>query len=156
MKKILLFISSVVICQLAGFIGSIFTTPAIPIWYAGLNKPSFNPPNWVFAPVWTALFLMMGIALYLMLRRWTEKQGVTVALMAFTAQLVFNIGWSILFFGLKSPLAGFIWIIALWLAILITLIAFWRVTKAGAVLLMPYIIWVSFAAVLNFFLWRLN
>lgn len=155
-KKILLFIFSIAICQIAGLVGSIFTTPAIPLWYASLAKPSFNPPNWVFAPVWTTLFLLMGIALYLVLREFPEKPSSKNALIAFAIQLALNTGWSIMFFGLKSPLAGFIWIVILWLAILVTIITFSRITKTGAILLLPYILWVSFATILNFFIWRLN
>jgi tryptophan-rich sensory protein len=151
-----LFVSSVVICQMAGLIGSLYTVPAIPVWYAGLNKPPFNPPDWVFGPVWTALYLMMGVALYLLLRHWPEKPADKPALIAFAAQLILNAGWSVIFFGLRAPLAGFIWIIILWLAVLWTILAFRRVTKAGAILLIPYILWVSFAGLLNFFLWRLN
>lgn len=156
MKKTLLFISSLAICQMAGLIGSFYTAPAIPGWYAGLNKPSFNPPDWVFAPVWITLYLMMGLTLYLSLRHWPERPADKPSLIAFAVQLVLNAGWSIIFFGLRSPLFGFIWIIALWLSILATIIFFRRVTRIGAILLIPYLIWVSFAGALNFLLWRLN
>ncbi len=156
LKDVLRFIISILICQAAGFIGSLFTSPSIPTWYASLKKPSFNPPNWVFFPVWTALFLLMGISLYIL---WTQalKDGkANIALIFFAVQLVLNILWSILFFGLKSPLFAFIEIIILWLAILLTILISFSVSKVAGLLLLPYILWVSFAAVLNFFLWKLN
>ena len=156
LADVLRLVISLVVCQLAGFVGSLFTTPAIPTWYSTLQKPTFNPPNWLFAPVWTVLFLLMGIALFLVWRKGLQTQGVGIALIAFTIQLALNILWSILFFGLRSPLAGFVEIAVLWIAILVTILTFWRVSHLAAGLLIPYIVWVSFAAVLNAYLWRLN
>jgi tryptophan-rich sensory protein len=144
-----------VICQLAGIIGSIFTTPAIPDWYASLEKPSFSPPNWLFAPVWTFLFLLMGITLYMIWQAYPKKQAKS-ALLFFLIQLGLNILWSVIFFGLKSPLIAFVEIVILWLAILLTMIKTFEVSKVAGYLLVPYILWVNFAAVLNYFLWRLN
>jgi benzodiazapine receptor len=146
---------SLAICQVAGIIGSIFTTPAIPVWYASLEKPSFNPPNWIFAPVWTFLFLLMGIALYLIWNAYQRKEAKS-ALLFFGIQLGLNILWSVIFFGLKSPMIAFIEIVVLWLAILLTIIQSTKVSKAAAYLLLPYILWVNFAAVLNFMVWQLN
>jgi tryptophan-rich sensory protein len=141
---------------MAGIIGSIFTTPAIPTWYANINKPTFRPPNWVFAPVWTTLFLLMGIALFLIWKKGLKRKDVKIAFSVFTFHLLLNTLWSILFFGLKSPFAAFIEIIFLWIAILISIILFFRISKIAAYLLIPYILWVSFASVLNFAIWRLN
>ena len=149
-------ILSIVICQAAGFIGSIFTSRSIPTWYASLKRPAFAPPNRVFAPVWTTLFVLMGISLYLVWRMLPKAENVRIALILFAAQLVLNIFWSVLFFGLQSPFAAFVEIIILWLAIFMTIIVFFRVSAIAAALLIPYILWVSFAAVLNFFFWKLN
>ncbi len=156
MKDIIKLLISIIVCQAAGFIGSIFTTPNIPTWYATLRKPSFTPPNWLFAPVWTILFLLMGISVYLVWRYGLSNSQVRIALLIFIVQLVVNILWSLVFFGLKAPLAGFFVIIALWLLILLTIIHFSNISITAGILLIPYILWVSFASVLNFMLWRLN
>jgi len=158
MKKsdILKLIVSLIICQLAGFVGSLFTTPSIPIWYASLEKPSFNPPNWVFSPVWISLFVLMGISLFLVWQKTLHYPGVSSALFWFGIQLFLNMLWSILFFGLKSPFFAFVGIIFLWVAIFLTLIKSFKVSRLAGVLLVPYICWVSFAAVLNFSIWNLN
>ncbi len=149
-------LASIIICQMAGIIGSVFTTPAIPTWYASINKPSFNPPNWIFAPVWTTLFLLMGIALFLVWRKGFKRKDIKIAFSVFIFQLVLNVLWSFLFFGLQSPFAAFIEIIFLLLAILITIILFFRIYWVAGVMLIPYILWVSFASVLNFAIWKLN
>ena len=155
-SKILKLVVSILVCQGAGAVGSLFTSPAISGWYATLQKPSFNPPNWVFAPVWTTLFLLMGIALYLVWISGAESKKKRTAILIFAVQLILNIFWSVLFFGLQSPLYAFIEIIILWLAILITIISFYKISKPAAYLLLPYILWVSFAAVLNFSILILN
>jgi benzodiazapine receptor len=154
--EVLILFSSIIICQLAGIIGSIFTTPAIPTWYANINKPTFRPPNWVFAPVWTTLFLLMGIALFLVLRKGLNKKDIKIAISVFAFQLVLNTLWSFLFFSLKSPFAAFVEIIFLWIAILASIILFFRISRPAGALLIPYILWVSFASILNFSIWRLN
>lgn len=156
LNEILKLVVSIIICQLAGFIGSIFTTPAIPGWYAALVKPSFNPPNWVFAPVWTSLYLLMGISAFLVWRKGLDNHRVNSGLRIFILQLVLNTLWSFLFFGLKSPFLGLAGILLLWVSILLTILSFFRVSKISGILLLPYILWVSFAAILNFSLWRLN
>jgi len=148
--------ASVVLCMLAGFIGSIFTTPKIQSWYAGLAKPSFAPPNWLFGPVWTALYVMMAIALYLVWRKGLAAKGVKVALVVFFVQLALNTLWSYAFFGAESPLAGLVVIVALWAMIAATIAAFAPVSRAAAALLVPYILWVSFATVLNAAIYLLN
>lgn len=146
----------VVICELAGIVGSVFTTPSISTWYAGLARPALNPPNWVFGPVWTTLFALMGIAAYLVWRQDLKRRNIKIALGVFVFQLLLNVLWSILFFGLHNPGAAFIEIIFLWLAILATIILFARISRPAAWLLVPYILWVSFASYLNFMLWQLN
>jgi translocator protein len=147
---------SIFICQLAGIIGAVFTFSSIPTWYSTLNKPSFNPPNWIFGPVWTLLFLLMGISLYLIWNRGFNNQSVKIAVIIFAIQLALNIIWSLLFFGLRYPLFAFIEIIMLWLAILITIIKFYNINVTAALLLIPYLLWVSFAAILNYSIYILN
>jgi tryptophan-rich sensory protein len=147
---------SILICLSAGFVGSIFTTPSIPGWYASLQKPSFSPPNWLFAPVWTILYALMGISLYIIWSRGLQNNKVKNAVFAFGIQLLLNTLWSILFFGLKSPFLAFLEIIILWFAILITIIKFYKISKKAGLLLLPYIFWVSFALILNFFIVKLN
>ena len=156
MKNIIKLLVSIVICQAAGIIGSIFTTPNITTWYATLKKPAFAPPNWLFAPVWTMLFLLMGIALYLVWRRGLNNEPVRTAFIIFILQLIINILWSVMFFYFMFPLGGFVMIIALWLLILLTIIHFINISRAAGILLLPYLLWVSFASILNFMLWRLN
>jgi tryptophan-rich sensory protein len=147
---------SIAICQLAGFVGSVFTRISVGTWYAALKKPSFTPPNWVFSPVWITLFVLMGIAAFLVWNKGLSDQKVRIALSIFSVQLILNVLWSAMFFGLRSPLAGLIEIAVLWIAILLTILYFFRVSNTAGMLLIPYILWVSFAAVLNFSIWRLN
>jgi len=145
-------LASIVLCQSVGFAGAIFTIPAIKGWYQTINKPSFNPPSWIFSPVWTVLFLLMGISLYLV---W--KKGInTKAIMLFVAQLALNFFWSVLFFGLESPGLAFIDLVLLWAAILATILVFSKVSKLAGLLLLPYLLWVTFAGVLNFAIYILN
>ena len=155
-STILKLVASIVLCQLAGFLGSLFTTPAIPTWYATLKKPFFTPPNWIFAPVWISLFLLMGISFFIVWQKKLDQPAAKNAIIFFFVQLILNILWSMAFFGLQSPLIGLIDIILLWIAILITTTKFFRVSRLAGFLFLPYLFWVSFAAVLNFFLWILN
>ncbi len=143
---------SIFVCQAAGAIGAIFTSPSVSTWYATLAKPSFTPPGWVFASAWITLYILMGIALYLILGRKNNKKAVTL----FNIQLALNALWSIIFFGLKSPLLAFIEIIALWTAILLTTISFWKIDRKAAYLLLPYVVWVTFATALNLAIVVLN
>ncbi|KQC12421.1 MAG: TspO protein [Methanosaeta sp. SDB] len=143
-------------CYLAAFIGSIFTTPNVPTWYAALARPFFAPPDWVFAPVWTALFTLMGISAYLVWREGPTDPGVKTALAVFVLQLIVNVSWSAAFFGLQSPLAGLFVIAVLWALIALNIQMFRGISRTAGTLLLPYIIWVSFAVVLNFAIWRLN
>ncbi len=154
---------AIVVSELAGIIGSVFTAPSIDSWYATLAKPELNPPNWIFGPVWTTLYFLMGIAFFLiwkqhsnilenvrMLRKW--KLAITI----FFFQLTLNVFWSIIFFGLRNPGAALIEIIVLWFAILWMIFAFYRISRPAAYLLLPYILWVSFASYLNYSIWTLK
>ena len=155
-RNIVKFVASIIVCYAAGFVGSIYTRPAIPAWYVTLNKPSFTPPNWLFFPVWTTLYAIMGISLFLIWRKGLEEKRVTTALVLFAIQLILNALWSIAFFGLRSPVSGLVIIIVLWLAILLTMIWFFRISGVAGWLLLPYIGWVGFAVVLNLQIYRLN
>jgi len=155
-KKIIKLFVSVLICLGAGFLGSIFTTPAIPTWYATLNKPSFNPPNWLFAPVWTTLFILMGISAFLVWQKGLKKKGVKKALVFFLIQLIFNVLWSFFFFKFHSPFLALLDIIVLWFLILLTMIKFFKINNTASLLLIPYLLWVSFASTLNYFFYKLN
>lgn len=155
-NKIIKFILSIVLCQAAGLIGSLFTTSSITTWYVSLQKPSFAPPNWLFAPVWITLYILMGISFYLVWDKGLENKLVKKGLFIFGIQLLLNMLWSFLFFGLHSPLYGFVGIILLWIAIGLTVFKFSKISKNAALLLLPYIAWVSVAAILNYYIWILN
>lgn len=147
---------SILVCQIAGFIGSYFTAPAISGWYAELNKPFFTPPDWLFAPAWITLYFLMGVSLYIVWNKGLESRQSKIAVIIFAIQLVLNTLWSLIFFGLQAPLFAFIWIILLLVAIFATIFYFYRISRPAAYLLVPYILWVSFAAVLNFAIYYLN
>jgi len=148
-KTALRFAASIVSCELAGAIGSIATVPNIPAWYATLDKPSFSPPNWVFFPVWTTLYALMGGSLAIILGMDIKVKGVKLALGLFVVQLYLNVLWSFAFFGGHSPWAGVTVILLLWLSIALTIAVFSKLSKTAAWLMVPYILWVSFAALLN-------
>ena len=143
----------ILLAQGAGIVGALFTTPSIPTWYATLVRPDLAPPNWVFGPVWTTLFLLMGIAAYLV---WRKHAHTRRALGLFFLQLGLNVLWSFLFFGLHNPGAAFVEIILLWITIALTMRAFWHYSKVAVLLLLPYLAWVTFAGILNYFIWILN
>lgn len=149
-------IIAIIVSELAGIIGAIFTTPAIDTWYATLTKPALNPPGWVFGPVWTTLFALMGIAAFLVWKQGLQRREVKMALGIFIGQLVLNTLWSIIFFGLHSPGSALVEIVFLWFAILTTMIMFAKISKPAAALLVPYLLWVSFASYLNYAIWTLN
>ena len=149
------FVAFLAVCLGVSALGGAATATSVGSWYALLEKPSFNPPNWVFAPVWTALFFMMAIAGWRVWRRDGVRKA-RWALALFGAQLALNLGWSILFFGLRSIGAALIEICVLLLAILATTAVFWRRDRVAGMLFVPYAGWVAFAAVLNAALWRLN
>lgn len=140
-------------CMSAALVGSLWTTPALVPWYAGLSKPFWTPPNWLFGPVWTALYLMMAVAAWLV---WRRIGPASVPLALFLVQLLLNVAWSGIFFRLRSPGAGFADIVLLWLAIAATVVTFWRVAPVAGGLLVPDPLWVSYASALNFSIWRRN
>lgn len=179
MKNFIKLAASIAISLFAGAIGAIFTAPAIPGWYATLAKPVLNPPSWIFAPVWTGLYFLIGLALYLV---WKNDWKIVRAIICdtcktwnpytqrlwsgdwqraniqavFAVQFILNIFWSLVFFGLRSPAGAFFVILALWFSIVYLIINFYRVSKAAGWLLAPYLLWVSFAVYLNFAIWMLN
>ncbi len=144
---------SILVCFAAAGLGSTWTAKSVGTWYRALDKPTWNPPSWVFGPVWSVLYLLMGISLWLV---WRRVGLLALPVGVFAIQLVLNAAWSGLFFGLQNPGAAFAEIVVLWAAIVATIVVFWRVTPVAGALLLPYIAWVSFAAVLNFTIWRLN
>ena len=145
----------VVVCFAAAGIGGAVTTPKIATWYAALAKPSWNPPNWIFGPVWSVLYLCMAIAAWLVWRQ-GGLAGAATPLALFAVQLVLNLAWSWLFFGFENPGLAFVDIVLLWAAIAATMVAFWFRSAIAGILFVPYLAWVSFAAILNFVVWRLN
>lgn len=173
------FIAAIAFAEFAGIIGSLATISNINGWYAGLKKPALNPPDWVFGPVWTMLYFLMGVALYLVWKNdwkvrnhifertgrawnvysewlWTGSWQKVNVIAIFSIQLFLNALWSFLFFRLHAPGLAFVDLLALWAAILYTIINFYRISKAAAYLLIPYILWVSFAGYLNYSIWQLS
>ncbi len=143
------------VCFAVAALGAKFTTPSLPVWYASLHKPAWTPPSWLFAPVWTVMFAMMAISVWLVWVR-VGFAGAPIAFGLFAVQLALNAGWSLLFFAQRDPGAAFVEVVILWIAIALTALAFSQVETLAAVLLVPYLAWVSFAAALNFAIWRLN
>lgn len=152
MKNIFRLIASIVICQGAGIIGAVFTVSAIKDWYLFLNKPSFSPPNWLFGPVWTTLYFLMGISLYWI---WIKKQTGN-ALKIFILHLILNASWSLVFFGLHNIFLALINIVVLWILILLVIVKFYKIERKASLILIPYLLWVSFATILNYNIWLLN
>jgi translocator protein len=147
---------SILIPLLVGGLSGFFTTSGVSGWYAMANKPSFNPPNWIFAPVWTTLYILMGIAFYLVWESTATASVKQTAIILFAVQLTLNFFWSIIFFKFQLTGWAFIEIITMWVAILFTILWFRKISSTAAWLLVPYICWVSFATVLNNSIWRLN
>lgn len=148
-------ITSVVVCQLAGIVPSLLTADDVATWYPTLDKPWFTPPSWVFGPVWTTLYLLMGVALYLVWARASGRRR-RMALGLFAVQLALNAGWSLAFFGQRDVSFGLVVILALLAAVAATVVAFARVDRRTGALLVPYLLWVAFATALNYGIWRLN
>jgi len=146
---------SLALCFTAAGLGGLATSQGLDSWYGTLHKPDWNPPNWIFAPVWTTLYCMMGIAAWLVWRSGSWSQ-VRSAVILFAIQLGLNSLWSLLFFGLQNPGAAFLEIVLLWAAISVTTFLFWRNSALAAMLMMPYLLWVSFASFLNYTIWTLN
>jgi tryptophan-rich sensory protein len=155
-NDILKLVTSLVVCQLAGVIGSLATFPFVDTWYTALNKPFFTPPNFVFGPVWITLYFLMGVALFLIWQKGLKTPQVNVALMLFFIQLALNTLWSFAFFGCKDLLTSVIIIVLLWIAILFTLIDFYKLSEKAGWLLVPYLVWVTIAAALNIAIYLLN
>ena len=156
MANALRFLISVTLPLIVGGLSGFATARGVQEWYPSLSKPPFNPPSWVFGPVWTLLYVMMGVAFYLVWQKGWDNEVVRVALVLFLVQLTLNGLWSILFFGMQSPGLAFAEILVLWLAIAATIVWFWRVSPVAGILLLPYEAWVTFAALLNGSLWILN
>ncbi|MEO5892463.1 MAG: TspO/MBR family protein [Ferruginibacter sp.] len=149
-------ITSLAVPLLVGVFAGLFTSTGVNGWYAAAVKPSFNPPNWVFAPVWTVLYIMMGLACWLVWKAQAQKEVKRTALILFAVQLAFNFAWSFIFFYAKQPGWALVEITAMWIMIMLTIVWFGKISPGAAWLLVPYIWWVSFAAVLNFYIWKLN
>ena len=141
---------------MAGIVGSFFTFNSIQSWYSLLVRPEIAPPNWVFGPVWIALYTLMGISLYIILIKKTSRKKLSDAKAVFIIQLALNALWSIIFFGMRNPMLAFFEIILLWIFILLTFVKFYEIEKKAGYILIPYIIWVTFAMVLNYNIWMLN
>jgi benzodiazapine receptor len=156
MQDYLKLIISIVICQLVGFVGSLITRMSVSTWYSALHKPSFTPPDYVFAPVWIILYLLIGIAAFMVWKKGIETEKVKGALVLYCIHLAVNLMWTAIFFGLRSIQGGFIVIIILWLMIMALMIIFRKISPWSAILLIPYFIWVTFAAILNAGLMILN
>jgi translocator protein len=152
MRSVAVLVIFLVVAFAAAAIGAAFPPGD---WYAGLVKPSWNPPSWLFAPVWTALYVMMAVTAWLVWRQGSAP-AVRAALFAWVVQLALNAAWSWLFFGLHRPGLAFAELVVLWLAILVTVVLAWRVAPTAGALLLPYLAWVTFAGMLNVTLWRLN
>ncbi|MFB9845174.1 TspO/MBR family protein [Mucilaginibacter ginsenosidivorans] len=147
---------SIIITLFIGFAASFFTRPEISGWFVTLKKPSFNPPNWVFAPVWTTLYILIGISAYLVWKRRDDSGIFKVTAAVYVIQLILNFSWSLVFFRMHELLGALIVIKLLWLMILATIIYFGKFSKVASWLLVPYLLWVSFATVLNFSIYLLN
>ena len=155
-KKVLRFIISIIICQSAGIFGSLFTFEAVPDWYITLEKPFFAPPNWIFGPVWIILYFLMGVSLYIVWKDELKSKTRNVFFVVFAIQLILNALWSFLFFGLKSPLLGLVDILILNALVVVTIFYAKRVSKYAAMLLIPYMVWIIIASVLNYAIMVLN
>lgn len=156
MNKFVKLVVLILICEGIGILGSVFTFTEITTWYASLNKPLFSPPNWVFGPVWTTLYALMGVSIFLILETKIKKQEKNSLIFLFSLQLFLNFLWTIIFFGFHLPLGAFIEIIFLWLSILLLIVKFYKHSKLASFLLIPYLLWVSFASLLNLFVAVLN
>ncbi|MDI9616406.1 MAG: TspO/MBR family protein [Methanothrix sp.] len=155
-ERTVLLVVCITICQLAGVVGSYFTDLSVNTWYTTLVKPPYTPPGWFIGVVWVILYTLMGISLFLVVDSKPEAGRLKGALVPFGVQLLLNILWSGAFFGLRSPLYALVVIAALWLSIIVTMRRFFEISQKAGALLVPYILWVSFAAFLNYTIWRLN
>lgn len=149
MKNIFKLLLCMLVCQFTGVIGSVFTIQAVSTWYLAMNEPFFNPPGWVFAPVWITLYCLMGFSVFLVWKNGIDYKVVKGALLIFVLQLVLNSSWTVVFFGLRSIKGALFIIILMWLCTLWSILRFGKLSKLAAILLVPYMIWVSFALLLN-------
>jgi translocator protein len=149
-------IISILVVFMAGSIGTLATISELTTWYTALIKPTWTPPNWAFGPIWSTLYVLMGIALFLVWRQGLERKDVKYAILIFAVQIVLNVLWSVVFFGMHSIFGGFILILILWIAIFANIIAFYVISKPAGLLLIPYLIWVSIASYLNYSVYLLN
>jgi benzodiazapine receptor len=149
-------IISILIVFLAGSVGTIYTLKEITTWYVSLPKPGWTPPNWAFGPIWSTLYVLMGISLFLVWREGLDRKDVRIAILIFAIQLFLNVLWSLVFFGTHNIFGGLVFVIILWISILINIIVFYRVSKPAAIILIPYLIWVSIASYLNYSVFILN
>jgi benzodiazapine receptor len=156
MLKTLKLVGFILLCQFAGIAGSFFTISAIPIWYAGLIKPFFSPPNWLFGPVWTVLYSLMGLSAYLVWEKRGRNKKSREAITFFAIQLLLNAIWTPIFFGARNLFLAFVVIVVLLYYIFRTISAFAKISKTASLLLWPYALWVGFASILNFSIWILN
>jgi benzodiazapine receptor len=148
-NRLLKLFFAVLICEGVGILGSIFTIPAITTWYQALNKPFFSPPNFVFGPVWTVLYALMGVSIFLVLEKKIKVKERNNLIYLFFLQLFLNFIWSVVFFYFHLPFLAFLEILLLWGSILLLIIKFWKYSKPASILLIPYLLWVSFATILN-------
>ena len=155
-RKLTYIIIGIIICSTIGFLSSVVTQSSVNGWYMTLNKPSFNPPNWIFAPVWTALYILMGISAGWVWAKGFHHKWVKTGLYHFGFQLLLNGLWSIVFFGLKQPFWSLLVILTLLVVLILTIKWFKVVSKVAAILLIPYLLWICFATVLNYKIWELN
>ena len=156
MKKIWRFIAALILCEGAGAIGTIFTISAIPAWYSHLNKPVFSPPNWLFGPVWTILYALLAVCLFILWNKISQNKKAKTAVCLFLGSLFLNAIWTPIFFGLRNPIAGFVVIILMWLSINAMIFYFYKIDKTASLILISYWCWVTFASVLNLAIVILN
>jgi benzodiazapine receptor len=150
-----LFLKSLLLPALAAIVGGAATAKNVRDWYPTLDKPSWNPPSSVFGPVWTTLYAMMGVADYIVATR-SHEADARYARQVYKVQLILNAKWSVLFFGLRKPGLALVEIVFLWVAILMTIVAFWRISRVASLLLVPYLLWTTFATALNASIWYKN
>ena len=155
-REIPKWIVSIIIVYIAGAIGTLFTLKEITTWYVYLAKPEWAPPNWIVGPIWSTLYIFIGSALFLIWRKGLGRKDVQVALVVFAVQLIINVVWSLVFFGSHSIFGGLIMVILLWIAIVINIFVFYRISKSAGLLLIPYLVWVTIAAYLQYNLFVLN
>lgn len=145
----------IVICFASAAVGSICTNQSLKTWYPTIKKPSWNPPNKIFAPVWTSLYIMMAVAGWMVWER-SAQHSFSLPMILFVVQLTLNTLWSAIFFGLRNPALAFGEVILLWISIFLTMVSFWQIYWIAGLLFLPYFLWVSFAMILNFTIWQLN